>query len=87
MAFLNTRSLAARWQCSTRKIEQLRQSGGGPAYVKIGQQVLYNEDALKAFEEQNTFGSTTEQCEANALPLTSKPASLSHELTTKEKEQ
>ena len=86
MAFLNTRSLATRWQCSTRKIEQLRQSGGGPAYVKIGQQVLYDEDVIKVFEAENTFGSTAERDEANASQTASEPASLSHQTIFEEKE-
>jgi hypothetical protein len=60
MIFLNTRGLAKRWQCSIRKVEQQRQSGGGPTYVKIGNQVLYSEDAVHQFEAANTFGSTSE---------------------------
>lgn len=58
MAFLNTRGLAERWQCSTRKIEQQRMSGDGPAYVKIGSQVLYDEEVVRTYEAENTFGST-----------------------------
>lgn len=60
MTFLNTRGLADRWKCSTRKIEQLRQSGGGPPYVKIGSQVLYDEETVRNYETDNTFGSTAE---------------------------
>jgi hypothetical protein len=60
MTFLNTSGLAERWMCSTRKIEQQRQSGDGPAYVKIGSQVLYNAEAIREFEVANTFGSTAE---------------------------
>lgn len=60
MEFLNTRGLADRWMCSTRKVEQQRQSGEGPAYVKIGSQVLYSKEAIHAFEAENTFYSTAE---------------------------
>jgi hypothetical protein len=61
MPFLNTHGLAERWMCSTRKIEQQRQSGEGPAYVKIGHQVLYDEEVVLAYEAENTFCSTSEQ--------------------------
>jgi hypothetical protein len=66
MPFFNTRKLAERWQCSTRKIEQQRQSGDGPAYVKIGNQVLYSEEAIRAYEAENTFSSTAERDERSA---------------------
>jgi hypothetical protein len=60
MRFLNTRCLADRWECSTRKIEQQRQAGDGPAYMKIGRQVLYSEQSVLEYEAANTFFSTTE---------------------------
>jgi hypothetical protein len=60
MTFLNTRGLAERWMCSIRKIEQQRMSGDGPAYVKIGGQVLYDADVVRAYEAENTFDSTAE---------------------------
>ena len=60
MEFLNTRGLADRWLCSTRKIEQRRQSGEGPAYMKIGNQVLYSEEVIRAYESENIFRSTAE---------------------------
>ncbi len=61
MPFLNTHGLAERWMCSTRKIEQQRQSGEGPAYVKIGHQVLYDEEVVRAYEVENTFSSTADK--------------------------
>jgi hypothetical protein len=60
MQFLDTNGLAERWKCSKRKIEQQRQSGEGPAYIKIGQQVLYSEEIICAYEADNTFSSTAE---------------------------
>ena len=60
MIFLNTLDLADRWKCSKRKIEQLRQSGEGPVYTKIGNQVLYSEEVIRAYEVENTFSSTAE---------------------------
>ena len=66
MTFFNTLNLAERWQCSTRKIEQQRQSGDGPAYVKIGNQVLYSEEAIRAYEAENTFISTAGRDERSA---------------------
>lgn len=61
MVFLTTRDLAERWQCSTRKVEQQRLSGTGPAYLKVGKQVLYDLSVIEEFEKKNTFRSTTEQ--------------------------
>ena len=60
MVYMTTRDLAERWHCSTRKIEQQRMSGIGPAYLKIGKQVLYDISEIKAFEADNTFSSTTD---------------------------
>ena len=60
MTFLNTRGLAERWKCSTRKIEQQRMSGDGPEFVKIGSQVLYSEEAIREYEATKTFSSTAE---------------------------
>jgi hypothetical protein len=60
MVFLNTLDLADRWKCSKRKIEQQRQSGEGPAYTKIGNQVLYSEEVICAYEVENTHNSTAE---------------------------
>jgi hypothetical protein len=61
MPFIDTRGLADRWLCTTRKIEQQRQSGEGPAYIKIGRQVLYSDEAIREYEAENTFYSTSEQ--------------------------
>ncbi len=66
MPFLNTHSLAERWMCSTRKIEQQRQSGEGPTYVKIGHQVLYDKEVVLAYEAENTFSSTAEHDHGSA---------------------
>jgi hypothetical protein len=74
MQFLNTLGLADRWLCSTRKIEQQRQSGEGPVYVKIGGQVLYDVDVVRAYEAENTFCSTAERDELSVMA-----EGLSHE--------
>lgn len=60
MIFITTPDLAERWHCSTRKIEQQRVSGTGPAYLKIGKQVLYDLSVIETYEAENTFHSTTE---------------------------
>lgn len=60
MVFITTPDLAERWRCSTRKIEQQRVSGTGPAYLKIGKQVLYDLSVIETYEAENTFHSTTE---------------------------
>lgn len=74
MVFITTRDLAERWQCSTRKIEQQRLSGTGPAYVKIGKQVLYDLSEIRSFETQNTFSSTAanDVCAATHIDDTKK---------------
>jgi hypothetical protein len=66
MIFLNTLDLADRWKCSKRKIEQQRQTGDGPAYIKIGSQVLYSEDVIRSFEADSTFVSTAEHDHGSA---------------------
>jgi hypothetical protein len=92
MPFLNTHGLAERWMCSTRKIEQQRQSGEGPTYVKIGHQVLYDEEVVRAYEAENTFSSTTENdlnspssqssLVEQAIPLSVKTSPSSKSLAT-----
>ena len=63
MTFLDTKDLAERWKCSTRKIEQQRLTGNGPTYVKIGNRVLYDLEVVRVYEADNTFVSTSEESE------------------------
>lgn len=46
-------NLAQRWHKTTRYLAQLRCNGKGPAYIKIGRQVLYRLEDVEAFEEKN----------------------------------
>jgi hypothetical protein len=46
---------------SARRLKDLRQSGGGPRYVRIGMAVRYRSDWLDAWAEENAVTSTSEE--------------------------
>jgi excisionase family DNA binding protein len=46
--------------CSHRTLEKLRQTGGGPVYLKIGRSVLYRQSDLDAWLEQCRRTSTSD---------------------------
>jgi hypothetical protein len=46
---------------SSRRLKDLRQSGGGPRYVRIGSAVRYRSDWLDAWAEANAVSSTSEE--------------------------
>ena len=45
---------------STRFLEKLRLTGGGPRFVKVGRRVLYRREDLDRFLEERTVSSTSE---------------------------
>lgn len=55
---LNQIELAKRWKISPRTLERWRWAGQGPAFVKLGGRVVYQVDAIEAYERgrvcQNT---------------------------------
>lgn len=57
--FLTTAQLAARWQCSPKKLANDRWAGGGCPYVKIGSLVRYPLDAVERHERIATLSSTS----------------------------
>jgi hypothetical protein len=46
---------------SSRRLKDLRQSGGGPRYVRVGSAVRYRSDWLDAWAEANAVSSTSEE--------------------------
>ncbi len=51
---------AVRVRLSKRTLERHRQTGTGPAFIKIGGRVLYRDADLDAWAASNTFRSTSE---------------------------
>ncbi|MFN3347343.1 helix-turn-helix transcriptional regulator [Pseudorhodoplanes sp.] len=47
---LNQYELAKRWSISQRTLERWRWKRKGPPYLKIGGRVVYELDAIEAFE-------------------------------------
>lgn len=48
---MTARELAARWGCSVGHLANLRCTGIGPAYLKIGSAVRYRTSDLVAYEQ------------------------------------
>jgi hypothetical protein len=46
---------------SSRRLKELRLTGGGPRYVRIGQAVRYRSDWLDAWAEASAVSSTSEE--------------------------
>jgi hypothetical protein len=63
---------AAQFLCvSPRTLERYRVTGGGPAFVKIGKRVAYNQGDLEAYTSTNKFRSTSEytaRCTSKTRP-------------------
>ncbi|MGD9713326.1 MAG: helix-turn-helix transcriptional regulator [Thermomicrobiales bacterium] len=51
--YLTQRELAKRWKISPRTLENMRQHGTGPGYVKIGRAVRYSIVAVEKYEREN----------------------------------
>lgn len=52
--------LAARWQCSVKKLNADRLSGGGCPYVKIGRLVRYRIEDVEEYEARKLRRNTSE---------------------------
>lgn len=52
--------LAARWQCSVKKLNADRLNTGGCPYVKIGRLVRYRVEDVETFEAQQLRRNTSE---------------------------
>lgn len=63
--WLRTRQAALYLNLSSRTLEKLRSSGGGPAYRKVGGTVLYRMDELDAWVDSRRFTSTSEESQAD----------------------
>lgn len=59
MNHLTPREVATRLKVSLRTVEQLRATGTGPAYIRVGHQVRYPEAAVTAWEAAS-LAKTTE---------------------------
>ena len=53
---LTERELSRHWRCSTRTLQRLRETGRGPAWLRIGGRVLYMRSAVLAFEMRCEHG-------------------------------
>ena len=66
---LTTEQLAARWQMAPDTLQVWRTRGKGPKFFKAGKsprsRVLYPMEEVKAYERNNTKGSTREGAEEN----------------------
>jgi predicted DNA-binding transcriptional regulator AlpA len=56
--FLTENQLAARHQCSVRTLRNLRNLGGGIAFVKLGRLVRYRLSDVEAWEQAHLRRST-----------------------------
>jgi hypothetical protein len=52
-------SLAARWNMTTKTLDQWRWNGRGPEYIKIGREIFYRDSAIERFEESKQRKSTS----------------------------
>ena len=55
---LNQIDLANRWKISPRTLERWRWAGQGPAFVKLGGRVVYQLEAIEAYERGRVCQST-----------------------------
>ena len=56
---LTTGQLAQRWNMNPGSIRNMLVAGSAPPHLKIGRSVRFAQAAVEAFEEKNTFASTT----------------------------
>jgi excisionase family DNA binding protein len=59
MQLLNQGEAAKLLRLSTRTLERLRLTGGGPCYVKCGRSVRYRESDLESWIQQRVVDSTS----------------------------
>lgn len=60
--FLSVKQVSERWggQVKVRTLNNWRQTGGGPPYVKVGGSILYKLSDIVAWEASRTVSSTSE---------------------------
>lgn len=60
--FLTVDEVCARLKRKRSTLQEWRNKGGGPAYVKVGHRtILYRLEDIEAFEAQRTFNNTAEE--------------------------
>jgi len=57
---LNQIELAARWNISPRTLERWRWCGEGPIFIKMGGRVVYRQEDVEAYEQEQLRQSTCE---------------------------
>lgn len=57
-ALFNAQQLAARWSLSEKTLERWRSMGTGPAFIKLGNRVMYPIAAIEAHELNRTRSTT-----------------------------
>jgi predicted site-specific integrase-resolvase len=50
---LDENALAERWSISSRTLQRWRQTGQGPAFLKLGGRVVYRVVDVEAYERNN----------------------------------
>ena len=58
--YTDTRGAAQHLACSASYLETLRNTGGGPRFIKIGKAVRYRIDDLEAWANGRAYNSTSE---------------------------
>ena len=53
--------LAKYWQMSERTLQKWRSLGTGPVYIKIGGKVRYTKKAIRTYESNRLFISSSER--------------------------
>jgi predicted site-specific integrase-resolvase len=61
---LSPTQLSQRWNLSPKTLERWRSNGGGPAFVKLGNQVRYPLAEIERYEACRTRASTAEAVRA-----------------------
>ena len=57
---LTTEELAERWCMTPQGIRMMRLRGEGPQFLKLPNKVIYNREAVEAYEAEHTHASTSE---------------------------
>ncbi len=58
---LTEAELAKYWQMSERTLQKWRSLGTGPVYIKIGGKVRYTKKAIRTYENNRKFISSSER--------------------------
>lgn len=65
---LNSKEAAEYLRLTVGYLAKLRCTGDGPAFIKFGAKVLYKEDDLSAYIENNVHKNTSDQTTENSVP-------------------